>query len=186
MNIFKDQCLYVNSCDFAFCVNGKIKEAYFNQNGSGVHFTLDNKDTSYKVDLMFQGGFISSAEVLTESRDLLRYAIKDKHRQNFPVGNKLLSSIVITVNENFVTEKTAVLPNGTYDVIVGSRFKGEGIGFEKGHFLHLKNKKTNQTIDFEIYTNKSKVRISIFLKIGCFYIFYCKFYSPAESFTFFS
>ena len=38
----------------------------------------------------------------------------------------------------------------------------------------------------DIYTNKSKVRISIFLKIGCFYIFYCKFYSPAESFTFFS
>ena len=37
-----------------------------------------------------------------------------------------------------------------------------------------------------LYTNKSKVRISIFLKIGCFYIFYCKFYSPAESFTFFS
>jgi len=39
---------------------------------------------------------------------------------------------------------------------------------------------------FNLYTNKSKVRISIFLKIGCFYIFYCKFYSPAESFTFFS
>ena len=36
----------------------------------------------------------------------------------------------------------------------------------------------------QVYTNKSKVRISIFLKIGCFYIFYYKFYSPAESFTF--
>ena len=49
-----------------------------------------------------------------------------------------------------------------------------------------KQLKVRDTHLLTLYTNKSKVRISIFLKIGCFYIFYCKFYSPAESFTFFS
>jgi hypothetical protein len=52
--------------------------------------------------------------------------------------------------------------------------------------ISLPEELANKVTVKELYTNKSKVRISIFLKIGCFYIFYCKFYSPAESFTFFS
>ena len=55
----------------------------------------------------------------------------------------------------------------------------------KSHFFHFV--KNMAYLEHGIlYTNKSKGRIFIFLKIGCLYIFYCKFYSPAESFTFFS